>query len=189
MKKRMFNGGLTRFWWIPLVTGVLSLAIGIWCLCSPVSSLPVLAYVFAGCICAAGVLNIIYGIINTAPHSNWGWSLALGLFEIIIGVWLFMMPQAVLVTTFIYTIGIYLVVVTINAICEACVLSTYANDWVVWMLGFLFATLIFAIIFLAGPIAGGIVVWLYIGISLITFGIYRIMLSAKLRKINRMIRF
>ena len=36
MEKRMFNGGLTRFWWIPLVTGVLSLAIGIWCLCGPV---------------------------------------------------------------------------------------------------------------------------------------------------------
>lgn len=189
MEKRIFSGALTRFWWIPLITGILSVAIGIWCLCSPSSSLPVLAYAFAVCFGLAGVLNIVFGIVNTAPHSNWGWSLALGLLEIIVAIWLFMIPEAQLVTVFIFTIGIYLIVVTINAICEACVLSSYANDWTAWMIAFLAATLIFAAIFLAGPIAGGIAVWLYIGISFITFGIYRMLLSAKLRKINRRISF
>lgn len=189
MKKELFNGGLTRFWWIPLITGLLSIAIGIWCLCSPESSLPVLAYVFAGVFCATGILNIVYGIVNSAPYSNWGWSLALGLIEIVVGIWLFMMPESQLITVFIFTIALYLIFVTIYAICESFVLASYAGDWLAFMLIFLFATLVFAFIFLAGPIAGGIAVWLYIGISFITFGCYRIMLSLKLRKINHVIRF
>lgn len=189
MEKRIFNGGQTKFWWIPLVTGIISVGIGIWCLCSPLTSLPVLAYAFAACFCLTGVLNLTYGIINNAPHSSWGWSLALGLLEIIVAIWLFMIPEAQLVTVFIYTIGIYLIVVTINAICEASVLSSYANDWAGWMICFLLATLVFACIFLAGPIGGGIAVWLYIGISFITFGIYRMILAAKIRKLNHQIRF
>lgn len=189
MSTNKLGGTPTKLWWIPMITGLLAVAIGIWCLCSPLSSLTVLAWFFAAAITAAGVMNLGYGIANTAPHSSWGWSLALGLIEIICGIWLFMMPEAQLITVFIYTIGLYLIFVTINAICEAFVLAGYARDWLAWMLIFLFAALVFAIIFLAGPIAGGIAVWLYIGISFIAFGCYRIILAFKLRKLSKSIHF
>ncbi|MBD5195334.1 MAG: hypothetical protein HDS71_06455 [Bacteroidales bacterium] len=189
MGNNSLNRGATKLWWIPLVTGILALAIGVWCLFSPLDTLTVLAWFFAAAITAAGVMNLAFGIANTQPHSNWGWSLALGLIEIICGIWLFMMPEAQLITVFIYTIALYLIFVTINAICEAFVLAGYARDWLAWMLLFLFAALVFAIIFLAGPIAGGIAVWLYIGISFIAFGLYRIILAFKLRKMSKLIRF
>lgn len=189
MGKYRFQGGLTRLWWVPLITGIISIAIGIWCLCSPVISLSVLAYVFAGCMCGAGILNISFGIINSAPHSNWGWSLALGIMEILLGIWLFTLPESMLVTTFIFAVGIYLIVIAINAICESCMLASYAGDWMGWILLLLLATLVFAAIFLSGPVAGGIAVWLYIGLSFITFGIYRLILSAKIRRINTKIRY
>lgn len=180
---------MTRLWWIPMITGLLAIGIGIWCLCNPVDSLTVLAWFFAATICAAGILNLTYGVANNKPHSSWGWSLALGLIEIIIGIWLFMMPEAQLITVFIYSIALYIIFVTINAICEAFVLAGYGRDWLTWMLLFLFASLVFAVVFLAGPIAGGIAVWLYIGISFITFGCYRIILAFKVRKLGKMIRF
>ena len=188
MKNFVFEGGITRYWWIPLITGLVSIGLGIWCLCSPESSLPVFAYVFAGLVCLAGVLNITFALINSRLYPGWGWSLALGIFEIICGVWLFCLPEVVLVPTFIFTIGIYLIVVCINAICESFMIASFANDWLVWIICLLLATLCFAIIFMTGPIAGGIAVWLWIGISLITFGCYRIILSSKLRRINRRIR-
>lgn len=189
MEKKIFNGGITRFWWVPLITGLISIGLGVWCLIGPAESLPVLAYVFAGCICLAGVLNITFGIVNTAPYSNWGWSLALGLLELILGIWLFCLPVEVLVPTFMFTIGIYVIVITINALCEACVLSSYANDWIGWIVAFLLCALVFAVIFLAGPIANAIAIWLYIGIALICFGVYRIVLAAKIQKINKRISF
>lgn len=184
MDKFTISRGITRIWWIPMITGILSIAIGIWCLCSPESSLEVLALVFAACIAGAGLLNSIFAVSNRRYNPEWGWSLALGIFELIIGIWLFCLPEGSLIATFIYTVGIYLVFVTVTAICATFTMHTTAGDWTGWLVALLLCTLVFAIIFMAGPIAGGIAVWLYIGISFITFGIYRMVLAAKLRRIN-----
>ena len=189
MGNNSINARANKLWWIPLITGLLAIAIGVWCLFSPVDTLTVLAWFFAAALTAAGVLNLSYGIANTQPHSNWGWSLALGIIELICGIWMFMLPEAQLITVFIYTVALYIIFVTINAICESFVLAGYARDWLGWMLLFLIASLIFAVIFLAGPIAGGIAVWLYIGISFIAFGVYRIILACKYRKLSKQIHF
>lgn len=189
MEKFTFKGGITKYWWMPLITGLLAIAIGIWCLCSPDSSLPVLAYVFAAVIIVAGVINLAFAVANTQTMPGWGWPLALGLIEIICGIWLYTLPQEMLIVTFIYTIGVYLIFITINAICESCMLYTYSSGMVGWLLALLLITLAFAVIFLAGPVVGGVAVWLYIGISFITFGCYRIGFAAKMRKLNHEIRF
>ncbi|MDE7413806.1 MAG: DUF308 domain-containing protein [Muribaculaceae bacterium] len=186
--KSTFRGTLTKLWWFPLITGLLAIGLGIWCLCSPESSLTLLAYVFTAILLLAGCMNVGYGLVNTAPHSNWGWSLALGILEIIMAVWLYTLPPEVLMTAFIYGVGIYLIVVAINAICESFMLSSYSREWTALLVLFLLCTIIFAFIFLAGPIAGGIAVWLYIGISFITFGAYRMALAFKLKRLNRRLR-
>lgn len=189
MKELIFKGGLTRYWWVPMLTGIFAIVIGVWCLCSPGTSLPVLACVFAVLVTIAGVANICMAITARNVLPTWGWPLALGIIELLCGIWMFTLPTGVLTLTFIYVIGIYLVFVTINSIAETCVLSSYRPGMSGWLLCFLLITLVMTIIFLAGPIAGGVAVWLYIGISFISFGIYRLMLSAKIHKINREVSF
>ena len=66
------QGGIMRLWWIPLFTGLLSIALGIWCLCSPVASMKVFAYVFAACLCAGGIVNLIFAGVNSRIGWNWG---------------------------------------------------------------------------------------------------------------------
>lgn len=183
--KNAVKGTLTKLWWFPLFTGLLSIGLGIWCLCSPDSSLTIMAYVFTALLFVAGCMNIAYGIINTAPHSNWGWSLALGIIEVLLAGWMYTLPANVLMTAFVFGVGIFLIFVAINAICESFMLSSHSNEWTSWLVCFLLITIIFAFIFLAGPIAGGIAVWLYIGISFITFGIYRVILAFKIQRINK----
>lgn len=182
-----FKGGITRFWWVPLITGLLAIGVGIWCLCSPTSSLPVLAYAMAVIFCAAGICNSIFAIVNRRFASGWGWPLALGLIELILGVWLLCLPAPALTTTFIYAVGIYLIFAAVNAICE--VFSVYNGKFSMtgWLVAMLLVVILFSVIFLAGPIAGGIAVWLWIGLSFIVFGCYRVCLSAVIRKINRQI--
>lgn len=189
MKNLIFKGGLTKYWWIPMLTGIFAIAIGIWCLCSPASSLPVLAYVFAALVTVAGIANICLAITakNTLP--TWGWALAMGILDLICGIWLFTLPQNVLTVTFIYVIGFYLVFAVINSIAESCMITSYQSGMLGWLLAFLLITLVLTMIFLAGPIAGGVAVWLYIGISFIFFGVYRLLLSAKIHKINKEISF
>lgn len=189
MKNTNYNVEVTRYWWLPMITGLVSIAIGVWCLCSPESSLPTLAYAFCICLCATGILNFVYAVGNMGRHYSWGWSLAYGIIEILCAIWLFTLPIAAMTTAFIYAIGIYLIFIAINAICEVCTLYSDGSFWMGWFMALLLATIVCSFIFLAGPIAGGIAVWLYIGISFICYGVYRIFLSAKLRKINKTIQF
>lgn len=185
----VFQGGITRYWWIPLITGILSIVIGIWCFCAPVESMITLAYVFAGILCATGIFNLAFAFSNTRLFPMWGWSLCLGILELMCGVWMFCLPPAAMTVVFIYAIGFYLIFAAINAICESCTFYGYSTDWFGWILAILLVTLFFAVLFMTGPVAGGIAVWMYIGISFILFGIYRLIYSAKIRKFNRTIRF
>lgn len=180
-----YRGAWRRLWWIPLFTGLVSIGFGIWCMLSPESSLEVFAYVFAGAMCAAGLFNFLFAGVGSKLGTGWGWSVALGILELIAGIWLFMLPAPVLVQTFIFVIGIWILVAAINSVCEAGMLSAVSPLMTVWMVILLIATIFFAIIFLSNPIVGGIAVWLWIGISLITFGFYRVFLAFQIKRIGR----
>lgn len=175
---------LPGFWWVPLLTGLICLGFGIWCLCSPVISIVVLADLFAAGFIIAGVLNLLFsGIVSTImPH--WGWAMALGILELIGGIWLLSVPESVLLTTFAMISGVLILVASVNSICEACTLCKYSSGWLLWMILSLIATILSAVVFLSNPIAGGIIVWMWIGISLVTFAIYRIMLAFMIRSIT-----
>lgn len=181
----IYKGGITRYWWMPMLTGLLSIAIGIWCLCSPEESLNILATVFAAILASAGFFNLIFATANAARYPSWGWSLAMGILELVGGIWMLCLPEGALIATFVYIIGFFLIFAVINAICDACTFYGYASDWFGWIMAILLLTLFFAILFLAGPIGGGIAVWLYIGLSFISFGLYRIIIAAKIRRINK----
>lgn len=177
--------GISRFWWIPLITGLLSIGLGIWTLLCPAESIPVLAYVFAGCMVFAGVLNVAYAFMASNLITGWGWSLALGLLEVLAGVWLFTLPEAQLAMTFVFVIGVWILVAAINSLAEACMMSALSPVWVTWMIVMLIITFVLAVMFLSSPLAGGIAVWLWLGISFITFGVYRLILSARIKTVNR----
>ncbi len=182
------NVGISRFWWMPIITGLIAIGIGVWCLLSPQTSLPALAYAFCICLCAAGFFNLVFSFANMGGHYGWGWSLAYGIIELLCGIWLLNLPEGAMTTAFIYAIGIFILFIAINAICESVMIYNYASFWIGWLVALLLVTIICAFVFLAGPIAGGVAVWLYIGISFICYGVYRILLSAKLYRINKKLR-
>ncbi|MCH5241114.1 MAG: DUF308 domain-containing protein [Muribaculaceae bacterium] len=176
---------VTSFWWIPMITGLVFIGFGIWCLCNPVSSLTIMAYIFAGAIGAVGVFNLIYGFANLKNNHGWGWAVAAGIIEILCSIWLFFLPATWLVQGFIFCAGLYIIFVSINAISESLGIYRYSSFWIVWLFLLLLVSIGCACFFLAGPIFGAAVVWIYIGISFITYGCFRILLSLVIRKINK----
>ena len=185
MSKRIFTTGLTRYWWIPLVTGLIFVAFGIWCFVNPASSIEVMAYCFCAGMLAAGVLDISFSIANRRVNPNWGRRLAMGLLEIALGVWLICLPGPVLAASFVYAVGIWMIVVAINSVCEAAVMSRYIGGAIVLMILALIATIVLACIFIVNPLLGGVTVWLWLGFSLLAFGIYQITMAFNLKTINR----
>ena len=173
--------GVTRVWWIPLITGLVATALGVWCLVAPASSLPFMAYLFAACFAAAGVLNVSLGISGMRAHFAWGWTLGLGLLELIAGIWMFCLPAAQATETFILVVGIWILVAAVNAICESFVMAAHSWGWLLWSLLLLAATVYFAIVFLSNPMLGNLAVWMWIGCALICFGIFRMTFAWRLR--------
>ena len=186
-KMSTLRTGLRHLIWLPVITGLISIGLGIWCLCSPMTSLEVFAYVFAGCLCVAGALNLFLAFGNRSVGWSWGWALAAGILELFCGIWMFTMPAPVLTGAFIFFIGIWIIVAAINALCESFVISSYSPGWTIFSILLLIATVVLACIFLSNPISGGIAVWLWIGLSLIFFGVYRLIFAGNLRSINRLI--
>lgn len=179
-----FTKGIHRVWWVPLITGLVAIALGVWCFCRPEASLSIFGYVFSGCLIFAGCLNIGYSMVNTRLHSNWGWSLVLGILEVICGVWLFSLSPEAMAISFAYAAGIWMLVVAINSIGEATYFSRYGVGWTIWMIILLVATIFFAAYFLFIPFYGGLVGWIWIGVSLLCFGVWRIALAFRLRSFN-----
>lgn len=185
---RQILKSMTRYWWLPILTGLLAVGLGIWILCSPDTSLPVLAYTFAVVICAAGFLDITFSILSIGSLTGWGWKLFMGIVEIVCGIWLIMLPEAQMVAAFIYGVGFYLIFLVLNAISETILFYGTSKVWLATLIAFIVCTLVLALIFLAGPLAGGITVWLYIGIAFITFGFYRTMIGIRIYQANKELR-
>ena len=184
MERSNYFFGLTRFWWIPLLTGLIFIGFGTWCLCDPSQSLPILAYIFAGSIGLVGLFNACYGIASANSSYVWGWAIAGGIIEILFSILLFFTPTAMLTWIFAYGVGIYIIFMSIFSFCESFMMNGRASGLVWWLLLFLLGALVFSLIFILGPIGGAVFGWLYIGIALICYGVFRLMLSFRIRRIN-----
>lgn len=184
MEKSNFIYGVTRYWWMILIAGLMFIGFGVWCLCDPSSSLPIMAYIFAGLIGLIGVFNLIYGIANANSYHGSGWSMAAGIVEILFSILLFFIPTGILTWIFAYGIGIYIIFMAVYDFCESFMLSKYSSSWFWLFMLFLLVALVFALIFILGPVGPTLMGWLYIGISFICYGIYRILFACKIRQIN-----
>lgn len=177
--------GFSRYWWVPLISGLIFLGFGIWTLCCPAESLEVLAYAFAICFTLAGMFYTGFACAVSKWSSDWGWTLAVGLLEVVLGVWLLCLPAGQLTVAFMFMAGFWLLFAAINAVCESFAVSAGSVGWTIVSVLFLIMTIVFTVVFLSDPIVGGVAVWLWLGLSLISYGIFRLVLAGKLRSLGR----
>ncbi len=178
------TGKLARLWRFPLITGLICIGLGIWTLIDPSETLPIFAYTFAAILVFAGISQFVSCGFMSKFGGSWGWGLVIGLLDLIAGVWMFTLPEAALTTTFLYIIAIWILVVAVNAIVEACAMSSHSPFALVFMIILLIATMVFAVVFLCNPIVSGMTAWLWLGLSLITFGVYRLILANRIKNMK-----
>lgn len=75
-----------NIWWILLLKGIVLVLFGLFTVFWPAISFIALSLIFALYILLSGVMNIIYGISGISAHRYWFLILALGIFEIGVGV-------------------------------------------------------------------------------------------------------
>lgn len=197
METSNYYHGITKLWWLPLVSGLIFLGLGVWCLCAPSDFLCVMAYVFAGAFGAVGLFNLCYGICNFNTNANWGWAVAGGIVEILFCFFLFFLPEAFLSYVFVYGVGLYVIFMAIYSFFEHFAAARSNGFWFFWAILLSVAAVAFAITFIVGPgatelvgstvaTAAGpaIVGWLWMGISFFCYGAYRIILACRIKALN-----
>lgn len=173
-----------KYWYIPLIIGIIFIGIGIYTLFSPLESYLTLSILFSLSFLFSGLFEIIFSISNRKEIENWGWTLAFGILTFLIGVLLIMNPELSM-TTLPLIVGFVVLFRSIMGIGYALELKHYGLlDWgnlmVISILG-----LIFSLILIWNPLFAGFTIVFWTGLAIIFIGIFSVYLSFRLKKIKK----
>ena len=167
-------------WWVYVLAGLGLFGLGIWVLNSPGAAFLGLTLYFAALILFNGVANTIFAISNRTRLQGWGWLLALGLAEILFGVYLLSQP-VVAAGTLAFVIGFWLLLRSGSTVANAFSLRRLGYRRWGWNLALGLLGVVLALLVLANPVIGvvGVTTWLALG--LLVLGVAAFMLGLRLR--------
>jgi uncharacterized membrane protein HdeD (DUF308 family) len=175
-----------NYWWLLLVTGLALISTGIWIFASPAAAYLSLSILFGVIILITGFFEIVFAITARGSLDGWGWMLASGILDLVIGTYLLMYP-GITMAILPFILGFWLMFRGFSAMGVAFDMKSYgAKDWGLLLI-FALAVIFFGFMVLAVPAFGvaNIIVWT--GLSFIAAGVYRIILALRLRKLKKAI--
>ena len=174
-EKRIFT-----YWWFPLLFGIMFVLIGIWILGSPADSLETLTKIIGVIAVVSGTTQILFTSLNRQDIPKWQFQLAGGVIDLAIGVILIVDPTILLKIITIF-VGIWLIVNSITLIMRATEARQAKREVWKWELILGVVLLLIAILFLWHPMVLGISIAIWTGMAFIILGLFRIILTFKLR--------
>ncbi len=172
-----------KHWYLPLILGLIFIAIGIWAIMTPTETYLSLAILFSVTFCVIGILEIIFSISHRKQLDGWGWTLTSGILGLIIGIILILNPQISIITLPLF-VGFVVLYRSMMAIAWSIELKKYGvSNWG-WLLFTGIVGVIFSFILLWNPFFAGLTVAVFTGIALITIGIFHIHFSIELKKLK-----
>ena len=172
-------------WWLFLAYGILLVAFALWVLMSPQESYVGLALAFAVLVLINGISHVSFALSNRKILEGWGWFLASGIIELIIGLVLVTNPGLSMVTLPL-VLGFWLMIRSGFLMGTALDLRRYGFlDWG-WLMLLSIGLGTFSFLIILNPALGAITVVSFTGVALLLFGISYIWLSLKLKKLKTM---
>ncbi|HVO72694.1 MAG TPA: DUF308 domain-containing protein [Ignavibacteriaceae bacterium] len=176
-----------KHWYLLLILGITFILTGIWALITPETTYLSLALLFSVTFFITGILEIFSSISYRKQLDGWGWSLAAGMLDFLIGVILLLNPQISIISLPLF-VGFVVLYRSAMDIAWSIELKRYKeSNW-----GFLLLTgilgVVFSFILLLNPLFTGITVAVFTGIALIIIGIFHILFSIELKKLNKTVK-
>ncbi|MFY0256062.1 HdeD family acid-resistance protein [Chitinophaga sp. 30R24] len=82
-----------KYWWLYLLNGVIFLIAGFIVFSNPFNSYVLLSIFFSVTFFVTGIFEISFAIGNRNNHNGWGWSLASGIVDMVLGIILMLYPS------------------------------------------------------------------------------------------------
>ncbi len=170
-----------RMWWVFLIGGIAAVVFGILAFINPAIALFVLSMFFAAYVLVDGAVNI-WGSITNRDKDGWWMLLLLGVIGVLVGGYALMVPP-VSMLAFTYVVAFFALFLGISSLYIGWkIRKEISTEWVLYVSGAL--SVLFALLIVVNPEAGGLSVVLLIGAWAIFIGILRIMFAFKARKMR-----
>lgn len=184
MNQEIIEVKKSQYWWIPLLFGVVFILIGYWILRSPLESFEKITRVIGVIILISGFMQLFFTIKYNRGTPGWGFQLAGDIFDLALGVTLIVNPSLLLklITLF---VGIWLIANSISLFMKAAESRKDENDYWAWEFALGLFLMVLAVAFLWHPMLLGISIAVWTALAFIILGIFRIVLTLRLRKMRQ----
>ena len=171
-------------WWISILVGILYIFAGVWVMRTPLESYVSLSIIFSVFIFVSGIFQIAFSISSRNEIKGWGWYLAGGILDLIIGILLMTHPLMTMAILPLY-VGFWLLFQSIMAIGLSFQFKSAEVPRWGWLLFWSVITLLFSFLLLANPIFAGLSIVYMTAMALLTAGVFRIFLGFDLKKVHK----
>lgn len=173
-----------KYWWIPLLIGILFIASGLFAFFTPEAAYVSLAMIFSLTFLLSGLFEIFFSLSNKDELDNWGWTLAFGILTTLVGL-LLVTNIALSLEIFAYYVGFMILFRSISGISMSLDLKSYGvGSWGISLFTSIIGVIL-GFILLWNPILAGMTAVFWAGLAFISAGFYAIFFSLNLRKIKK----
>ena len=171
-------------WWLSILIGILYIIAGFWVINTPLESYISLSIIFSFFIFVSGIFQIVFSISNRKEMTGWGWHLAGGILDLLIGILLLSHPLMTMAILPLY-VGFWLLFQSVLSIGLSFQLQANNVPQWGWLLFWSIISLLFSFLLLANPIFAGLSIVYMTAFAFITAGIFRIFLGFNLKRIHK----
>jgi uncharacterized membrane protein HdeD (DUF308 family) len=169
-----------RAWWVFLVGGLASAIFGVLAFASPGLALLVLAMFFAASVLVDGVFSIA-GAVQNREKDGWWILLLIGLLGVLVGLFALLNPP-ISMLAFVYIVafqaillGVFLVMLGYE------VRKATTREWILYLTGAM--SLLFGILVLVNPLAGGFSIVYLIASWAIVIGVLKVAFAFRVKSL------
>lgn len=173
-----------KHWWLSLILGILYIGAAVCVLFSPISSYIVLSIVFSISMLISGIVEIFFAVSNRKNISSWGWYLAGGVIDLILGVYLIAYPL-VSMEIIPFIIAYWMMFRGFSATGYAMDLKRYGTKEWGWYMAFGILAILCSLIILWQPAVGALYIIYLLTFTFLIIGIFRVMLSFELKGLHK----
>lgn len=171
-------------WWVSLLLGILYIIVALCLMFAPLSSYVALSVIFSISMLVSGLLEIMFAASNRKTLSSWGWYLAGGIIDLILGLYLVAYPLLSM-EVIPFLVAFWLMFRGFSAIGYSVDLQRYGTHAWGWYMAFGILAVICSFAIIWQPAIGAISLVYMLAFTSLVIGFFRVMLGFELKKLHK----
>ncbi len=171
-------------WWVSLVIGVIAIILGMICMFTPLATFASLSFLFVISFLIGGIAEMAFAITNRTSLSNWGWTLAIGIIDIIFAFILLANPMLAPLMLC-YLIACWILIQSIWGIGMAVDLKDVPESGWGWLLALSILGVLASILLLLQPAIVGLFAAYFVAFGFLAYGVLRIYMAFRLKAFKK----